>query len=147
MPTTRVPTIELDETNNCTVAAATVQVKRADLTESAVSNPPASVLPGSTFPVTDTVINAGAIASGSTITRYYLSLDRVKTVGDVLLTGTRSVSSLNPGGSSTGSKTLTVPALASGTYYLLACADDTALASELREDNNCLASAAVTIVP
>jgi hypothetical protein len=139
--------IENDEANNCTVAAGSVQVKRPDLTEGAVSNPPGTVIAGTMFSVTDTVINVGAIASVSTATRYYLSVDTIKTPGDVLLTGGRSVPSLNAGASHTGSKTVTVPSLSPGTYYLLACADDGAVAIESREDNNCRPSATTTIVP
>jgi hypothetical protein len=59
------------------------------------------------------------------MTQYYLSTDTTKSIGDKLLTGTRSVPTLGPGASSTGTLTVTVPTTTTlGTYYLLACADD-----------------------
>jgi hypothetical protein len=138
---------ELDETNNCRASAAVVVVKRADLTQTTLSNPPATLLAGANFSVTDTVINIGSIASGSTTTRYYLSQDPVKSADDVLLIGGRSVSSLGPGGVSTGTRVVAVPAVPAGTYHVIACADAAANAVESREDNNCVASASSAVVP
>ena len=65
------------------------------------------------------------------------------------MTGTRSVVSLAPGATSSGSKTVTVPlATPLTTYYLLACADDLVKVAESSEGNNCRASATtVTIHP
>jgi subtilase family serine protease len=139
--------IELDETNNCAAAASAVDVRLPDLAQMSVSDPPATVVAGATFTVTDSVVNQGAIATSTTSTRYYLSLDAVKNTGDILLTGSRGVSSLAPGATNTGSKTVTVPTMPTGTYYLLACADDTNVAVESREDNNCSVAAMTTRVP
>lgn len=137
---------EHNETNNCGVAAAAVNVRLPDLVQLSVSNPPSELVAGMSFSVTDSVRNDGAIATGTTSTRYYLSIDAVKNSADILLAGVRSVS-LGVGATNTGSKTATAPAsLPAGTYYLLACADDTNAAVEAREDNNCVVSAAVTIV-
>ena len=113
-----------------------------DLTETAVSNPPASQNIGSKFSVTDTVSNDGTVATPvTTDTRYYLSLDPTRDASDRLLTGTRSVGSLPPLATSTGSTKVGIPIMATGNYYLLACADDTNLVSEGDESNNCTASA------
>jgi subtilase family serine protease len=71
----------------------------------------------------------------------------VKSPGDVLLSAKRTVPSLVPGVTSTGSATVTVPALTSGSYVLLACADDTNTAVESSEANNCVASSAMLTVP
>src|SRR5206468_2078794 len=81
----------------------------------------------------------GATAS---TTRYYLSSDPQKSGGDALLTGSRSVPALAAGGESEGKAiTLTIPStMPIGTYYLLACADDTAVVIEVEEGNNCIAS-------
>ena len=118
-----------------------------DLVETAVSNPPATVLQGGSFSVTDTAQNNGTGAAGASTTRYYLSTDTTKSVGDALLTGTRSVPALAAAASSTGTVTVTVPgATATGTYFLLACADDTGVVAETNESNNCLASAATVQV-
>jgi hypothetical protein len=113
-----------------------------DLTETAVSNPPASQNVGSKFTVTDTVLNDGTVATPvTTYTRYYLSLDPTRDASDRLLTGTRSVGSLPPLATSTGSTKVGIPTMTTGDYYLLACADDTNLVIESDESNNCTASA------
>ena len=116
---------------------------RPDLVQTAVSDPPAAAAPGSTFKVVDTVKNQGLVAAAASKTRYYLSTDQLKGSADTLLTGSRSVPSLAPGAESGGkSVTVTIPStMPLGTYYLLACADDTALVTEAEENNNCGASA------
>ena len=52
-------------------------VTRPDLAETAAITTPAAPVraPGTTFSVTDTAQNVGAVASGASTTRYYLSLD------------------------------------------------------------------------
>jgi hypothetical protein len=78
---------------------------------------------------------------------YYLSLDGTKSADDTLLTESRPVESLAVGAMSTGTVTVTIPAMSLGTYVLLSCADGTALLAESNEANNCLASTtAVEIV-
>lgn len=113
----------------------------ADLAIGAVSNPPSGVVPGGTFQVTDTVVNQSGIASGTSRTQYYLSADTVKNAGDKLLGG-RSVPALPGNGTSAGAAvTVVVPTTtALGSYYLVACADDTGLLSESDESDNCRAS-------
>jgi hypothetical protein len=49
------------------------------------------------------------VVSGPSATRYYLSLDAVKSAGDLLLTGSRTVPGLAAGASHTGTVTLTIP--------------------------------------
>jgi hypothetical protein len=134
---------ELDEGNNCRVSATPVQVTRPDLVVTAVSNPPLAIAPGAHFPVTDTAKNQGAVLAGSAPTRYYLSADGEKGTGDSLLVGSRGVPSLAPGASHAGGAiTITIPSTtALNTYYLLACADDTGVVTELDDGNNCRASA------
>ncbi len=118
-----------------------------DLVETAVSNPPVSVAAGSTFQATDTTLNQGLAAAGPSVTRFYLSLDATRGTGDKLLGGTRAVSALVASGSSAGTVSVKVPkAIESGTYYLLACADDTRLVKESNEGNNCTASSATVTV-
>ena len=134
---------ETSETNNCVSSATKVQVTSVDLVETAVSNPPATGLRGSTFAVSDTVLNQGTGTAGTSTTRYYLSLDAIRNAGDKLLAGTRPVSTLGPGVPSSGNTTVTIPTnTALGHYFLLACADDLTDVSETNEANNCIASAA-----
>jgi subtilase family serine protease len=100
---------------------------------------------GGSFSVTDTVQDVGSAAAAASITRYYLSTTTSKS-GAHLLNGRRAVPSLAPGAISSGSVTVTVPAgIAGGTYFLLACADDTVVVPETIESNNCKASAITTM--
>src|SRR5262249_20131647 len=113
--------IETDETNNCVASTQTVRVTRPDLITTTVSNPPAAAAPRSTFSVTDTVKNQGAVAAGPSTARYYLSTDQQKSSQDALLQGSRSVPGLGVGATSTGTVAVTIPsATALGTYYLVA---------------------------
>ena len=138
---------EADESNNCRTASTTVDVRGPDLVETAVSNPPSSIVRGASFTVTDTAANQGNASTAATTSRYYFSLDTKKTAKDSLLTGTRAVPTLAPGQNSTDSVTVGVPAtIAPGTYYLLACADDLKKAAESNELNNCKASATRAVV-
>lgn len=138
---------ESDESNNCGASATTLLVTAPDMVTTAISNPPSSAAPGSTFSVTDTAQNASPVSVGYTTTRYYLSADLVKSSGDILLTSVRSLLPLAAGATSTGSRVITVPATTpDGTYRVLACADDTLGVVEADEANNCAASATTLLV-
>src|SRR5262249_6572186 len=80
-------------------------------------------------------------------TRYYMSPDNSRSSSDKLMGGSRSVPALAAGASSTGTVNIAFPAsLATGVYYLLACADDTATNVEIDETNNCVASATTVTI-
>ena len=132
-------TTETDEGNNCLAVTTHVQVTRPDLVPTAVSNPPGAVAPGRTFQVTDTVTNQGAVAANGSTTRYYLSGDQQKGIGDVLLSGSRGVPGLAAGAAWPGAAiTVGVPATTPlGLYYLLVCANDTGVVTETDKTNNC----------
>jgi subtilisin family serine protease len=141
---------ETNEASNCLATpTAAVTVTRPDLVENSVSAPPVTKARGTAFTVTDTVLNGGAVASGVSTTRYYLSLDAVKGTGDTLLTGSRTVPGLAAGGTHSGTATVTIPAATPlNTYFLLACADDAKSVVETDEANNCKASSTtVTVTP
>ncbi|MDD1720899.1 MAG: SBBP repeat-containing protein, partial [Euryarchaeota archaeon] len=114
-----------------------------DLIETNVSNPPATATAGDSFSVTDTVKNQGSASAGGSITSYYLSFDAIKgSSGDILLAGSRSVPSLEVNAGESSSLMVTIPSdTAAGSYYLLACADNTNVIVESNEGNNCIASA------
>lgn len=131
---------ELSTTNDCIASANTTTVSGADLTETAVTDPPATVGDGGTFSVSDTVQNIGNVSAAATTTRYYLSTTTTKSNAH-LLTGSRAVPSLAAGAISSDTATVTVASgTAAGTYFLLACADDTFVVPEISESNNCKAS-------
>ena len=139
--------VEADEGNNCIASATTITLTRPDLIETAVSNPPAAAKPGDVFAVTDTAKNQGPVNAAASTTRYYLSLDALKSSGDKMLSGSRSVPLLVPGATQTGSRTVTIPTSTTlGTYYLLACADDPNAVIETNDANNCIASATTVLV-
>jgi parallel beta-helix repeat protein len=118
----------------------------ANLALTAVSNPPATAVPGTSFSVTDTVQNSSRFAAGLSRTQYYLSLDPLKDSGDKLLGG-RGVPALAPNGLFTGTVSVLIPASTPvGTYFLLACADDIGAVAESDETDNCRASAATVQV-
>jgi hypothetical protein len=132
---------ESNESNNCVAAADRVAVSAPDLVTTFVANPPIDAWPGKSFTTADTVINQGNRPSPSSSTRYYLSLNLLRDVGDVLLSGTRAVPLLDPAEPSSSSRKVTVPTNTPlGLYYLLACADDKTAVPEVSETNNCRAS-------
>ena len=133
--------VESDENNNCRASTGQVQVGRPDLVSTAVSEPPATKVRGTSFSVTDTVENQSAFNAGASRVQYYLSLDGVKNAGDRLLSGFRTVAALAARAVSTGTMSVTIPAgTTAGSYFLLACADDAVQVIESVETNNCLAS-------
>src|SRR5262245_40899193 len=141
---------ESSEGNNCTATpGAIVTVGRPDLIVNAVSAPPATAVPGGKFSVTSTTQNLGAVVSGSSSTRFYLSLNRTKDAGDKLLSGSRATAGPAPGASQSGTVVVTIPTSTPlNTYFLLACADDQSKVVEINETNNCTASATpVTVIP
>jgi subtilase family serine protease len=140
--------VESDEGNNCLASAGAVLVVLPDLVEQSVSNPAGPFRPGTALTVSDTVLNDSPVSAAASTTKYYLSTDAVRNTGDVLLAGGRSVPSLGPSATSSGSASVTIPATTPpGTYVLLACADDTKVVVEGNESNNCRASGtAITVM-
>jgi len=134
---------EGNEENNCLASTGTMEVLQPDLVETSLSEPPANAVPGSSFPVTDTVLNQGTGASVTAAgTRYYLSENPTLGGADIQLFGLRSYVSLAPGAESTGTINVTVPSSTpEASYFFVACADATGLLFEMDETNNCLTSA------
>ena len=122
-----------------------VTVLLPNLVETAVSAPPASVISGATFSVTDTVQNSGQAAAGSSVTGYYLSGTTSKS-SLALPLGSRTVPALAAWATSSATVTVTVPGgiWPDTPYYLLACANDTNSVAEATS-SNCLASSTTTI--
>jgi CARDB protein len=125
-------------------ASAHAPVRRADLVETHVGAPPAGVVPGGSFQLTDTVANRGSARARRSVTRYYLRATRRS-----VLIGARQVPPLWPGRSSRGRATLRAPAAAHpGRYLLVVCADAAHRVREPVEANNCsTAGSDVTVTP
>jgi subtilase family serine protease/subtilisin family serine protease len=97
---------------------------------------PTTGSPGSSITIADTTENIGGGVAGESTTRFYLSADMTIDPSDTIL-GSRSVPTLAPGVSSTGSITTTIPQSASGsTWYIIAEADSSNVVPEDSEINN-----------
>src|SRR5256885_16203296 len=89
-----------------------------DLVETFVSPPPSTAVVSGSFSVKDTAKNQGSVSAGASTTRYYLSLDKLKSIGDKLLSGQRAVPILAPGQSSSGTVSGGIPSgTAAGPYF------------------------------
>jgi subtilase family serine protease len=124
---------ESSETNNGSFPF-TVRVG-PDLTVSGLTAP-GTVLTGATVTLNDTTSNIGGGAAGSSVTRFYLSVNLSVDAGDIEL-GTRNVPSLGAGGLSAGSTSVVIPTgLAPGSYWIIGVADSTNTVAETFETNN-----------
>ena len=124
--------VEYLETNN---VKASGQVKiGADLSVTALTGP-VNVGAGQTIEVNDTTVNIGTAEAPATVTRLYWSVNAALDVSDTLI-GTRAVDAIDAGAFSTGTASVTIPVVATGSYYLIASADDTRVLSEISETNN-----------
>jgi RHS repeat-associated protein len=138
---------ESSETNN-TRAGTQMQVTGAgiDLTVTSLSGAPASIGAGASFNLTSTVAASGNGSAGAFTVSFYLSTDATITSADTLI-GSRTVSSLAAGASSTATTSVTVPAsLAVGTYTVGAIVDSGSAVAETSETNNARAGSQVTVV-
>jgi subtilase family serine protease len=134
---------EVAENNN--LRSSSVRVG-ADLTVSTVTAP-AVAAAGGTISLTETTMNGGGAEVPEFVTGYYLSVNSTLDGSDVVL-GSRVVPSLSAAQSSSASVSLQLPSTAStGTYYLLARADDRAEVTETNETNNVRASGAIKVGP
>ncbi len=109
-----------------------------DLTMTALTFTPAKVVRGKSVTVTSVTENRGNGVAGASVTRYYLSANKKKNNKDILLINSSAVQVLNAAASSFLTTSVTIPAnTRTGSYYMIACADDTKQVSESNENNNC----------
>jgi N-acetylneuraminic acid mutarotase len=136
------------EINNVLCTGGTIQVSLPDLSMTDVTPNASTANPGGTLSVTTTVSNGGS-ASGAFRIGFRLSpTASYDDSGAVVITTTRSVSSLAAGASSTGTTNLTIPgATPSGDYYVCTLADSLSQVAEADELNNTLCSGSQVNVP
>jgi trimeric autotransporter adhesin len=130
--------VELLETNNNRASTA---IKIGPDLSIPVVTALATVVRNIAFTITDTTRNLGGAPVGATTTSYYLSVNSTLDASDVLL-ASRTVSALAGGAEETGSVSVVIPvSQATGSYYLIAKADDGGVIAELLETNNTRARA------
>jgi len=120
----------------------TITIVAPDLSASdvAVSGTPVA---GKTLQISEKTSNIGALSAGWSLTRFYLNTTAVR--GGKLL-GSRQVAALAAGAvSGPVATTVTLPAGVGGTYYLVACANDTSTVADGNPSNNCSASTPITV--
>ena len=95
--------------------------------------------PGEALFISDVTLNRGNASVADTVTRYYLSTTSPIDLEQAIFIGERNVMSLNTGEeSSSVEMPFTIPDdLATGDYYLIACADAEDTEIEASELNNC----------
>ncbi|MBI1824491.1 MAG: hypothetical protein HYR80_10320, partial [Nitrospirae bacterium] len=140
---------ENNEDNNIFSTATKVHLVVVDLAETNLTSPAIGTgqLPGATISVTDTVTNPGTASVGTFPVGIYLN---PVSGGKYTFLGSRSVSSLAVGGTSTGTKSYTIPTnVVGGTYNLQAVADYANAVPESNETNNTFTntSGLITIPP
>jgi subtilase family serine protease len=136
--------VETSETNNVKASMA-VRIG-ADLIVSAVTAPTIAGAGGAVV-ITDTTANQGAGDAPASNTAFYLSSNLTIDAGDVLL-GERPVPALAAGASSSATTSFAIPAATpTGSYYVIASADNDNQVIESTETNNTRASAQVRVGP
>lgn len=121
------------------VPASAAPAPRPNLIGAAVSNPPARAEVGDVVAVRTTVRNAGRARGPRTTVRVSLSRDRA--VGGDLTVGSTAVAALAPRRATAVTTRFRVPRSASGTYYVVSCADPARRVRETAERDNCRVSA------
>jgi subtilase family serine protease len=126
---------ETSETNN--IYAKSIQIG-PDLDITALTAP-ASAAAGQSIVITDTTKNQGGAAAGLSRTLFYLSTNTALDASDILL-GSRELSSLAAGATSSGSTIVMIPqGTAVRTWYIIAKADGEGTVAETSESNNTFA--------
>ncbi len=124
--------VETSEINNTRYALIAIG---PDLVVTSMTAP-ATAGAGASIAVAETTKNQGAGSSGPSSTRFYLSMNYFLDAGDVALQA-RPAGSLAAGASSAAITTVTIPAgTTTGTYYLIAKADDANTVMESSDTNN-----------
>ncbi len=120
------------ESNNARYAVVRIG---PDLVVSSIAAPARAAIGGSIV-ISETTANTGSGIAGASATAFYFSPNYAFDASDIRLSPSRPVPAITAGASSTGSTTVTVPALQPGLWYLMANADDGGQVGETYETNN-----------
>jgi cysteine-rich repeat protein len=134
---------ESDETNN--VLAMPITITQADLTPTVLTIP-ASANKSTSIPVSWSVLNQGNGASGTYRDNLYFSADNVFDGADTFL-GFDNRPAVAAGGTTNAGGSVTVPAVAPGSYFVLVVVDANGNVPETNESNNVLAAAITVTAP
>jgi subtilase family serine protease len=124
--------VEVNEANNTASAALSIG---ADLAVTAMTFP-SNVAAGTPLSITETTTNQGAAQAAASVTRYYLSRDNVLDESTNTPLGSRPVPQLGSGAFNQATTTVPMPAVAPGTYFIIARADGDNAVTETSETNN-----------
>jgi subtilase family serine protease len=118
----------------------------ADLVVSLLTVPTAAT-PGGTMAVTSSTNNQGGGAAVPSVTAFYLSTNFLFDAADQRI-GTRTIAPLGPGFADAGTTNIQLPpTTGTGTYYIIARADDGLAVGETNENNNLRFSIAIKVGP
>src|SRR5215216_4358297 len=123
-------------------SAAQAASRKPDLKTAGVAASATSLPAGGTLAVAAIVRNAGVRKAGRSMTGFFLSRDARRSRDDVRFGSPARTRALKPGKRTKVSRTAAVPAILSGSFRLLACADVGKRVRERRESNNCRAAKA-----
>lgn len=126
---------ETNKLNNIGTSLTTINITAPDLIATSISTNSTSYQKGAQITIKDTVKNQGKAAANGFYVKYYLSKDSNITTSDTYL-GSRYVSGLKTGESSTASENFALPSNLVGSYYIGAIVDSSNNVSELYESNN-----------
>jgi subtilase family serine protease len=123
------------ETNERNQKTRRITVTRPDLIVSSLRTP-GSLLAGASIAIQDSTRNEDLVDGAASVTKFYLSTDKLFDGGDVFL-GSRAVPALGAKATSAATTTVTIPlATAPGRYYVIGVADADANVVESDEANN-----------
>jgi subtilase family serine protease len=134
---------ETNESNNSRCSTTTVGSGGIDLIVTAASTTTTAVAPGGSFTLSNSAKNQGITAAGKFIIAFHLSTNTTYGDGDdIVLTATRTLTSLGKGATSTANTSLVIPSTATnGSYYVCVMADRDNTVPETDETNNTLCTA------
>src|SRR4051812_7927166 len=133
--------VPADPPSGTVVAHAAAKRATVDLVVAKLAGAPATLRANQAFTVKATVVNRGRGRARRSAVRFYLSPDGRKGRGAIALKGVGATKALVTRHRVSGIARLIAPGtLPTGTYRLLACADDLKKVRERNEANNCRAA-------